>query len=245
MRRCAGCGCLQARRGEGTVVRQWRRRCRGGAAGTAYVAVACHCHRECSWFYYLHGVTLELRLAQLTRREPVQGCAPLLLTASCPSWHWTRLPRCTPPPLPSACWACAGCQQPWPARSEALPSPRPAPCQGGPQGQPPGPRRGSCWSTGGEEEADASEQLGRRHHRRHRRKHRTCEAVRKAAGRSVVQYGTEPGEYPHTGEGCCACLVLLLACLVLAAAAGWHEGLAMHLLMLVFLSVAVNLQRAS
>jgi hypothetical protein len=149
MRRCAGCGCLQARRGEGTVVRQWRRRCRGGAAGTAYVAVACHCHRKCSWFYYLHGVTLELRLAQLTRREPVQGCAPLLLTASCPSWHWTRLPRCTPPPLPSACWACAGCQQPWPARSEALPSPRPAPCQGGPQGQPPGPRRGSCWSTGG------------------------------------------------------------------------------------------------
>ena len=167
MRRCAGCGCLQARRGEGTVVRQWRRRCRGGAAGTAYVAVACHCHRECSWFYYLHGVTLELRLAQLTRREPVQGCAPLLLTASCPSWHWTRLPRCTPPPLPSACWACAGCQQPWPARSEALPSPRPAPCQGGPQGQPPGPRRGSCWSTGG---AAATGQLeaahtGRQGHR--------------------------------------------------------------------------------
>ena len=106
------------------------------------------------------------------------------------------------------------------------------------------PHVGSA-AAGDEEEADASEQLGRRHHRRHRRKHRTCEAVRKAAGRSVVQYGTEPGEYPHTGEGCCACLVLLLACLVLAAAAGWHEGLAMHLLMLVFLSVAVNLQRAS
>jgi hypothetical protein len=32
--------------------------------------------------------------------------------------------------------------------------------------------------------------------------------VRKAAGRSVVQYGTEPGEYPHTGEGC-----LLSGCL--------------------------------